>query len=74
MTSKSPEIRFIQHKTAALSKKGHKLSSFIVRRYGLYLRPSLYQNIPKMNKKEALEMEEKLALQLRSKRYAVWFN
>ena len=45
-------------------------------KYGRYLRPSLYDqvNINPMNKKEALAMEEKLALDLRRKGYAVWFN
>lgn len=75
MTSKSPKERFEQHKTGRLSKKGHKLSSSIVQKYGLYLRPSLYLHIePLASRAAALEMEEKLALKLRSKRYAVWYN
>ncbi len=75
MTSKSPKVRFQQHKTGARSKKGHKLSSSIVEKYGLYLRPSLSEFIgPIRSRKEALEMEEKLALDLRRKRYAVWYN
>jgi predicted GIY-YIG superfamily endonuclease len=74
MTSKSPEVRFKQHQSGARSKKGYNLSSSIVRKHGLYLRPSLYQDLPKMTKKEALDMEEKLALELRRKRYAVWYN
>lgn len=75
MTSKTPKERFIQHKTGALSKKGHNLSSSIVRKYGSYLRPSLYNHIaPITDRAEALKMEEKLAIELRRKRYAVWFN
>lgn len=74
MTSKTPKQRFEQHINGHRSKKGHKLSSSLVEKYGLYLRPSLYQHIEPMNKKEALEMEEELALELRRKRYAVWFN
>lgn len=74
MTSKKPEERFEQHKSGYINKKGHKLSAKIVEKYGLYLRPSLYNHIPRMTKSEALEMEEKLALELRRKRYAVWFN
>ncbi len=75
MTSKTPKERFMQHKTAYRNKKGHKLSSNIVEKYGLYLRPSLYNHIaPFATRNEALQMEEQLALDLRRQRYAVWFN
>ncbi len=74
MTSKTPKERFQQHKTGYRNKKGHKLSSNIVQKYGQYLRPSLYNHLSAMSKSEALEMEEKLALKLRRQRYAVWFN
>lgn len=75
MTSKSPKERFEQHKTGYVNKKGHKLSSSIVLKYGMYLRPSLYNHIdPLSSREEALKAEEKLALELRRKRYAVWFN
>ena len=75
MTSKSPKERFEQHKTGYRNKKGHKLSSNIVQKYGLYLRPSLYNHIdPVSTRAEALKLEEQLALELRRKRYAVWFN
>lgn len=75
MTSKTPKERFKQHKTAFVSKKGHKLSAPIVEKYGLYLRGSLYQHIdPIMSRAEALETEKNLALELRRQGYAVWFN
>lgn len=75
MTSKTPKERFEQHKKGLLSKKGHDLSSSIVKKYGMYLRPSLYNHIdPISTRAEALRMEKKLALELRRKRYAVWFN
>jgi hypothetical protein len=74
MTSKTPQERFLQHKTGYRNKKGHKLSSNIVQKYGTYLRPSLYNHIEPMTRGEALKMEEKLALDLRRQRYAVWFN
>ena len=75
MTSKTPIERFKQHKTGFRNKKGYKLSSNIVQKYGMYLRPSLYNHLaPFPTRLEALEMEEKLALELRRKRYAVWFN
>jgi len=75
MTSKTPKERFEQHKTGFRNKKGHKLSSNIVQKYGTYLRPSLYNHIdPLTNRAEALKMEKILAMELRRKRYAVWFN
>ena len=75
MTSKEPKERFEQHKKGSLSKKGHNLSSSIVYKYGLYLRGSLYNHIgPISTKAEALKMEEQLAIELKRKRYAVWFN
>ena len=75
MTSKTPKERFEQHKNGTLSKKGHNLSSSIVKKYGLYLRGSLYNHIqPLATREEALKMERILALELRRKKYAVWFN
>lgn len=75
MTSKTPKERFEQHKTGYINKKGHKLSSNIVQKYGMYLRSSLYNHIePMTTRAEALKMEEILALELRRQRYAVWFN
>lgn len=74
MTSKTPKERFLQHKTGALSKKGHDLSSAIVKKYGRYLRPSLYQDIGPLSRAEALDVEKGLALELRRKGYAVWTN
>ena len=76
MTSKTPAERFKQHKTGYANKKGHKLSAYIVQKYGAYLRPSLYDhiNLETMTRAEALEMEEKLAWDLRKQGYAVWFN
>ena len=76
MTSKTPLERFKQHKSGYVNKKGHKLSAYIVQRYGSYLRPSLYNDINEnpMSREEALRMEEKLAWDLRNRGYAVWFN
>ena len=75
MTSKSPKERFKQHKSGHRTKKGYKISSNIVERYGLYLRPSLYNHIdPIMTRAEALKTEELLAKELRRQRYAVWYN
>ena len=76
MTSKTPAERFKQHKTGYVNGKGHKLSANIVQKYGTYLRPSLYDHIylQTMSREQALQMEKKLALDLRRQGYAVWFN
>ena len=74
MTSKTPKERFEQHKTGYRNKKGHNLASWVVNKYGLYLRPSLYNHIGLLTREEAFDMERALALELRRKRYAVWFN
>lgn len=75
MTSKMPKERFLQHKTGYRNKKGHKISSNIVEKYGLYLRPSLYNHIdPFLSREEALIAEKEIALELRRSRYAVWTN
>ena len=75
MTSKTPKERFRQHKTGHRSKKGYKISSNIVEKYGLYLRPSLYMHIdPFLSRDEALTAETGIAMELRRSGYAVWFN
>lgn len=75
MTSKTPKERFEQHKKGVLSKKRVDISSSIVKKYGLYLRGSLFNHIqPLPTRQEALKMERILALELRRKKYAVWFN
>ena len=75
MTSKTPKERFLQHKTGYRNKKGYNIASSIVQKYGLYLRPSLYNHIdPLPTRDAALKMEETLALELRRQRYAVWYN
>lgn len=75
MTSKTPEKRWEQHRKISKSKKGHALASSIVSNYGLYLRPSLYRDIPTVrSKKEALKVEAEVTRLLRRQRYAVWSN
>ena len=76
MTSKTPAERLLQHKTGYVNSKGHNLSANIVRKYGTYLRPSLYNqiNVKPMTRLQALAMEKKHAWDLRKQGYAVWFN
>ena len=74
MTSKPLKERFEQHKKGLKGKRGQKLHSNIVKKYGMYLRPSLYDHLEPMTRAEALKLEEELALELRKKGYAVWYN
>lgn len=74
MTSKTPKERFEQHIKGTRGKKGQKLAANIVRKYGSYLRPSLYEHLPPMTRAQALKAEKELALELRRQRYAVWTN
>ncbi len=74
MTSHTPQERFIKHKKGHRTKKGIKISSWLVEKYGLYLRPSLYNHLNPLTKQEAIIMEEKLANYLKRQGYAVWWN
>jgi hypothetical protein len=74
MTSHTPEERFHKHKTGYRNKKGIKISSKYVERYGLYLRPSLYAPLNPMTRDRATRLERDLALSLKKRGYAVWWN
>lgn len=74
MTSNTPQERFAKHKSGYRTKKGIKISSRFVEKYGLYLRPSLYEKLNPLNKKDAVAMEKSLAESLRKRGYAVWWN
>lgn len=74
MTSLDPKERFEKHITGARSKKGHKISSSIVEKYGKYLRPSLYAPMNPMTRSRATKLEEMLANSLKTRGYAVWWN
>jgi len=72
-TSKTPEYRFNQHMSGSTGKKGYKLCSNVVYKYGIRLRPRLYEKYnPIPTKKDALEMEVFLAERLRKRGYTVW--
>jgi len=66
MTMYTPKERFETHKA------GGKLSSPVVRKYGLRLRPTLYGAYKRMSLTDAEEMEVYVAERLRRKGYAVW--
>ena len=74
MTSKSPKERLDQHLAGARSKRGFKISSNIVQKYGMYLRPSLYHHLNPLTREEAKRLEEVLANRLKRMRYAVWWG
>lgn len=74
MTSNTPAERFKKHKTGHRTKKGIKISSYFVEKYGLFLRPSLYSKFNPMTKANATKGEGELANLLRKKGYAVWWN
>lgn len=65
MTGLDPAIRFERH------RHGVKDNSY-VRRYGIRLRPDLYDGLNPLPRVEAERMERVLAQQLRNDGYAVW--
>ena len=75
-TSLTPEERYKQHITEHVNKKGHKISSPIVVKYGYKkngLRPKQYKKYnPIATKSEAEKIEKKLAERLRKKGHCVY--
>ena len=74
MTSHSPKERFEKHVTGYRNKKGIKISSSIVEKYGRYLRSSLYAPLNPMSKARAIKVERSLAESLKKRGYGVWWN
>ena len=74
MTAHSPNERFTKHIKGHRNKKGHKVSSRVVEKYGLYLRPSLYKGFNPMTREDAARLERQLAESLKKRGYAVWWN
>jgi len=74
MTSHTPKERYAKHKAGARSKNGHKISSSYVEKYGIYLRPSMYNHLNPLTKAEAIQLEKSLATSLKQMGYAVWWN
>lgn len=74
MTSHSPQERFKKHITGHRNKKGYKVSSKYVEKYGLFLRPSLYSTFNPLTRVAAAQLEKNLANSLKKRGYAVWWN
>ena len=64
-TGLSPERRFENHKA------GYKANRY-VERFGLRLRPELYEEYNPLSYEDAHDMERELAAMLREKGYGVW--
>lgn len=65
MTGLSPEERLARHKRGIQASR-------IVKRFGVRLRPRLYQHFNPMTHADAKEMETELARRLRRRGFAVW--
>lgn len=65
MTSLTPEARFDQHSAGTKSSRR-------VKKYGMRLRPKLYDRHNPMTYEDACEMEVEKARRLRNKGYGVW--
>ncbi|HIB32695.1 MAG TPA: hypothetical protein EYO45_06270 [Candidatus Marinimicrobia bacterium] len=67
-STRKPYLRFEQH------KEGYKSNKY-AKRYGLKLRPDLFEKYnPIPTRKDAEDIEEMLGRELRDRGYGVWFN
>ena len=67
-SAKKPEVRFKQH------KDGYKSNNY-AKKFGIKLTPEFYEKYnPIPTRKDAEELEEYVALNLRKERFGVWFN
>ena len=73
-SSKTPEERFYEHINGKRNNKG-PLFSRVVFKYGLRLRPRLYQKYNPLATREAAEIKEKeLTAKYKKRGYIVWSN
>lgn len=73
-TSKTPMERFKEHMSGARNRRG-PIYSKVVYKYGVRLRPRLYEKYnPISTQKQAMETEVLLAGRLRKRGYTVWQN
>ena len=73
-SSKLPEKRFHEHSHGIRNDRG-PLFSRVVYRYGIRLRPPLYEkHNPIRTREEAQAKEEELTIHYRNRGYTVWSN
>ena len=73
-SSKTPEVRFEEHINGKRNERG-PLFSRVVFRYGIRLRPRLYQRYnPMATREEAKLKERELTQRYRRRGYTVWSN
>ena len=73
-SSKIPEERFQEHIEGARNNRG-PLYSRVVKKYGIRLRPRLYQRYNPIATREEAEMKEReLTQKYRKRGYTVWSN
>jgi len=70
-TSIQPEERLVQHLTGAISSKGGRLASRVVKRFGRDLNYDLMTSRLYLTERQALKAERRLAERLRQQGYAV---
>ena len=67
-SSRNPNLRFEQH------KEGYKSNKY-ARLYGIQLRHDLFEKYnPIPTRKDAIQIESMLALELRKNQFGVWYN
>ena len=74
-SSKKPEERFYEHINGIRNPKGRPLFSRVVFKYGIRLRPRLYQKYnPMITREEAETKERELTAKYRKRGYTAWSN
>ena len=73
-SAKKPEVRFLEHINGKRNKRG-PLFSRVVFKYGVRLRPRLYQkHNPMTTREEAQAKEKELTAKYKKRGYTVWSN
>lgn len=66
-TGLDPDVRFDNH------KRGYKGNRY-VKKFGLHLRPDIYEKYNPLSYQDSLKIEQELAEWLRSLGHAVWYS
>lgn len=70
-TSRTPEERFLQHRSDARTAEGRRLAASVVAKYGVRLRPDLAPSEFYLSKKEAEAAEAACAIELEKRGFVV---